>query len=103
MNFGDNADFYVSVKVYFFPPLIVSFKTFSVREEDLNAGSVIGIYKTATSSRICRGCEKGVGSLSLCLGFSSETEVSTSQRHTCWVFVKESLNHLLDQHRPQVV
>lgn len=48
----------------------------------LNTGSVMGIYKIATSSCICRGCEKGVGSLSLCLRFSSETQVSTSHRHT---------------------
>lgn len=45
-------------------------------------GSVMGIYKTATSSCVCRGCEKGVGSQSLCLRFSSETQVSISHRHT---------------------
>lgn len=63
----------------------------------------MGIYKIATSFCICRGCEKGVGTLSLSLGFSSETVVSTSQRHTCCVFVRKSVSPLSDQHRLLVV
>lgn len=71
--------------------------------EDLNTGSVISIYKNATSFCICGGCAKGVGSLSLCLGFSSETQESISQRHTRCFFVMQGLTRLLVQHRPLMV
>lgn len=71
--------------------------------EDLNTGSVISIYKNATSFCIGGGCAKGVGSLSLCLGFSSETKESISQRHTRCFFVMQGLTHLLVQHRPLMV
>ncbi len=103
MLFGDNTRFYISVKVYFFSPHHILLSLFRENNVSLNTGSVMGIYKIATSSCICRGCEKGVGSLSLCLRFSSETLVSTSQRHTRCVFVMVRLSHVSIQRCPLVL
>lgn len=53
----------------------------------LKTGSVTGVY---TSTFFCM-CEKGVGSLSLCLRFSAETQASLSQRRT-GIFLMDGLS-----------
>lgn len=64
---------------------------------------MIHIYKkSTTSSCIFRGCEKGVGGLSLCLGFSSEIQVSISHRHTHTVSLSWKV-WVLVPHRPLMV